>query len=382
MMTSGEMKVEMKEPTPIPSVPSFGIISADSSSIGNRTIKLPSAPHLLFTPGHIAQAQETDDSFYATLAGRLRAGTFAVDSYEPVRPLVTCCAEDKVVDIFRRMIKHNIFAVPVISETNRQWSGFIDMWDITRYVLDHFDTQRLGIEQSFWDLLNQEYKFQDKSVHELMRHPMHTDKQWHHVSSNYSLFTVCEAMVQERARCIPVLQSKQLRNLVNLITQSQVIHWLDHHIELIGAKAAKQLSQCPEMFKSVISVPNSDTAWSAFDLMGRMNISGVAVVNETGQLVENISVRDIKVISSDGSTFWRMQHSILQFTHKLDTDYTHKHQRPRQVVYVTPTATLQEVIHWLVLFHVHRVYIVDNHVDRKPIGVCSVRGVLQQCIYP
>jgi len=121
---------------------------------------------------------------------------------------------------------------------------------------------------------------------------------------------------------------------------------------------------------------------SAFDLMSNKRISGVAVVNEQGQLVENLSVRDVKVIGADASMFWRMQHTIMQFTHKLNLEYTHTHKHPRHIIYVTPSATIQDVIYWFVIFNVHRVYIVDNHVDRRPIGIASMRGIIRQCIIP
>jgi CBS domain-containing protein len=310
----------------------------------------------------------------------LHAGSFGVD-IDKASPLVMCSPDDLVVDVFRRMIDRNIFAVPVVSDETKDVVGMLDMWDIATYVMQHFGKERLGVEQSFWELVNQEYKFQEKRIHQLERH-RHSHHHHNHVSSTYSIFTVCEVMVHESVRIVPVIQSHQHPHLVNVITQSQVIRWLNSHRELIGAKSQKLICQCEEMFKPVVTVSAENSAMSAFELMSNKRISGVAVVNDSGQLVENVSVRDVKLIGADASMFWRMQQTVMQFTHKLNVEYLHKHKHPRHVIYVTPTATIQDVMYWFVIFNIHRVYIVDNHVDRRPIGIASMRGILQECITP
>ena len=41
---------------------------------------------------------------------------------------------------------------------------------------------------------------------------------------------------------------------------------------------------------------------------------------------------------------------------------------------------MRDVIVTLHKYDVHRVYIVNNHTDRKPEGVISLRDVLLECI--
>lgn len=90
----------------------------------------------------------------------------------------------------------------------------------------------------------------------------------------------------------------------------------------------------------------------------------------------NLSIRDLKLIGSDASMFWRLHQSVRNFLLKLKAEYESKHGRPRSVVYVLPKATLREVIDVLADHEIHRVYIVNSHRYKKPVGVISLRDIL------
>ena len=66
-------------------------------------------------------------------------------------------------------------------------------------------------------------------------------------------------------------------------------------------------------FKTVISVKEDDSAFTAFELMVEKDIQGVAVVDSDGRLVGNLSIRDLKIVGADMSMFWRLQQSVSNF---------------------------------------------------------------------
>jgi len=236
------------------------------------------------------------------------------------------------------------------------------------------------MEQSFWKLVDEEFSFQETTVEDLLKEPLRPRNEFHPLTRDYAAFSVLEVMANERVRRVPILDSYASRKLVNLITHSQVIHWLEGHFDLIGPKCRKRIGDCPEMFKTVTTVENKDTVIEAFELMVNKNISGVAVVDDDGRLINHISVRDLKLIGVDSGMFWRLQQSVRTFTHHLYTDYVRKYRHVRQIAYVTPEATIGEVIQCLIKHSFHRLYIVSSHEQRQPVGVCSLHDIIRQIL--
>jgi len=323
------------------------------------------------------------------MAGRLRTTTFDIEDVLPIHPIIVCSTQDKIMDVLRRMIEHNVIAVPVtipdaavpLNHHQHHWHGFIDMWDIARYVVQHFSKEKLGeTERSFWEFINEELVFHDKTVHDLMQHPIRAVNVFHPITAGHSAFSVCEIMAQEKIGRFPIVRSHHDRHVIRFITQKQVARWLDSNLHLIGSKRSKPLNNCAGLFQTVICVKYEDIAMEAFEIMVENNISGVAVVNDTGQLVNHISIGDLKLIGTDASMFWRLQQTVLHFTRQLAVEYSRKHQRARHVVYSTTSATIEDVSHCLVTYGYHRLYVVDNHIDLKPVGVCSLSDLIHQIV--
>jgi len=114
--------------------------------------------------------------------------------------------------------------------------------------------------------------------------------------------------------------------------------------------------------------------------MVKKDISGVAVVDDDGRLIDHISVRDLKLIGVDSGMFWRLQQSVRTFTHALYKDFVKGRHHVRSIVYVTSAATIEDVLNSLVKYKVHRVYIVDSDQDRRLVGVCSHDDIIHQII--
>jgi len=92
-------------------------------------------------------------------------------------------------------------------------------------------------------------------------------------------------------------------------------------------------------FKEVISIEEDAIAIDAFNLMVEQNISGVAIVDQTGKLKGALSLRDIKLISYDARLFWRLKQTIKNFLIKLKNEWETRHARPHRVVSVSRNAT-------------------------------------------
>ena len=153
----------------------------------------------------------------------------------------------------------------------------------------------------------------------------------------YSALAVVEALARERGlHRVPVIDSN--RRIVNLVTNSQVLKYLNDNIDLLGSVLIKTLDACGNRFLKPVSVqPQRDrgesngllpvgfrltallsfvfacpalvhppsfsfpvsltvdeetAAIDAFQLMVTKDVDGLAICNKEGRLRGNISLRD------------------------------------------------------------------------------------------
>lgn len=196
---------------------------------------------------------------------------------------------------------------------------------------------------------------------------------FHPVKGGYSLFYAIESLAKERdLHRLVVINDDGV--ILNLVTQSRVVEFLAKNMNNIGDKLDMPVGEFYN--QGVFSVKEDDMAIDAFKLMNANRISGVAIVDEEGKLKGNISNRDLKVISTDGSLFWRLFSKVKYF--RMHARKESDQALPRGTVTVTPQDTLRTVITKLIEDKIHRVYVIDQ--DRRPLGVISLRDVLLQII--
>jgi CBS-domain-containing membrane protein len=106
-----------------------------------------------------------------------------------------------------------------------------------------------------------------------------------------------------------------------------LIDFLWQNIEKIGSVADMKISDLFGVYpQEVFSVKPTDKAYHAFREMLVHRVSGLAVIDENGALVDNISFRDYKVLyasplscsflqrsHSDARTFWRLWDTVQDF---------------------------------------------------------------------
>jgi len=307
-----------------------------------------------------------------------KAEDFAIDKPKKDLPIFVCYKTDRVVDVWKGLVKHNFLSCPVVLKDEAKYYGFIDLVDIVKYIIQHFGPSNiLGKEKDFWDLVAEEKDFSTKTVNDVMTFPLTKRNPFHPVSEGYSALAVFEPLAREQAlHRVPVVDKD--RQIFNLVTQFQVLAFLKTNLAVLGDKKDKPLKLCQHMFKDVVSVTAESTAIDAFNLMVEKNITGVAVLDKDGRLHGALSLRDMKLISYDARLFWRLQQTINNFTLKLKAEWAAKHERPHAVVTAKGANTIGEVINLLADNKIHRIFIVDD--DRKPIGVASLKDLLLEIL--
>jgi len=286
---------------------------------------------------------------------------------------------DKVKDVFKGMIDHNFMSCPVLQKTKNKWYAFIDLADIVKFIITKFpDQSSLESETDIHALLERSKDFRECLVNEISKNPLGIRTPYHPITRGYSLFAAFEILAREPSlHRIPIVDNQ--RHLVSILTQSQLVEYTWRNIELLGtAKRVKMVGEMGYNLHEVVSIKTTDVTMQAFNLMIEKNITGVAVVNNHGQLVDQISLRDLKAVAPDGRLFARLYKPAEVFLNHLKTES--KFDRPKEVVFCTKNNTLEQVMRMLVHNHIHRVFVVDSEANKKPIGIITLRDVLLEVI--
>jgi len=106
---------------------------------------------------------------------------------------------DRVVDVFKGLVRYNFLSVPILQKTGRKYYGFLDMADIVHYVVESFGAGKLEATQDFWQLIDKEEEFREKTVKDVMKYPVAFRNRFHPVQNGYSLLAALEILARERA---------------------------------------------------------------------------------------------------------------------------------------------------------------------------------------
>jgi CBS-domain-containing membrane protein len=282
---------------------------------------------------------------------------------------------DKVIDVWKGLIAHNFLSVPVLQKTGSKYYGLLDLADIVLFVVKTFGS-KLNVDKNFWEMdISQEHFFQSRTVKDIMTYPLSRRNPFHPISKGYSLFSAVEALARQKGlHRVPVVDSN--RQLANILTQSQVLDFVAEHLNILGS--IKDLPAREMLSPDVLTIGEDELALGAFHKMVEHNISGLAVVDNQGKIVESISVRDLKAIQYDGRMFWRLNQKVKDFLMKIKKDREEKKKRPKDLVVGKLDEPLEQIIAKLHGNRVHRLFVVNE--QSKPVGVISLKDILLQII--
>jgi len=163
----------------------------------------------------------------------------------------------------------------------------------------------------------------------------------------------------------------------NILTQTDVIRFL-----------ISKLSEYPQIFdktvtelnlgeeKSIISVHKNTKTILALHLLNEKKVSAIAVVDDMGRIVANMSASDLKgrgvTDYGDGADpFGTLQLPVLAFLQ-------HGGMSIFPVGCCLKTTTFQFLLLKLMTMRVHRLWVVNS--ENKPISVISLTDIMQALI--
>eukprot|EP01114_Cavostelium_apophysatum_P007150 TRINITY_DN1893_c0_g1_i1.p1 TRINITY_DN1893_c0_g1~~TRINITY_DN1893_c0_g1_i1.p1 ORF type:complete len:338 (+),score=94.35 TRINITY_DN1893_c0_g1_i1:108-1121(+) len=303
--------------------------------------------------------------------------------------IISVKSTESLAHCFNTLSSARIHAVPIQNEQN-QFTNFVDVWDIVHYLFSTFSTEELrknqipkmmewhgefvrvlDEKQPIWDVPKvpeidpKVAEFRNKTVGTIEGQPFVS------VGTSSTLNDLLNVMATKRLHRVPVVDANG--SLERLVSQMDLIRWIDHNMDALGDVASQTVAQLSldsdrqDLFKASTSI----TALEAFKLINDKKISGVPVVDENDKIVGNISTSDLKVALSNTDEFLRLYQPVKDYLQVVKERDTHV---PDRRITCTSKTSFRELVHSFAGHHVHRIFVEDD--QQRLTGVVTLTDVL------
>uniref|UniRef100_A0A6B2LCU7 CBS domain-containing protein n=1 Tax=Arcella intermedia TaxID=1963864 RepID=A0A6B2LCU7_9EUKA len=255
--------------------------------------------------------------------------------------------------------KENILSIPVISEKETRFLGFVDVLDIASSVYHEW----LKVSSELNGDLFPDEKYFETPISELLNYSR-IDYPYF-VSTTDTIEKVIQLFrsprVAHRLHRVAVLDEN--KKMVDVLSQSDIIRFAAANITKFKSKKSKiaeelKIIRAPIMLKVDCSI--ADALLCVCNNM----ISGIALVDEQFQLIGNFSASDLRGI--DPSCFTFFSGSVLQFLSKQST--------PKPTKFMKEQSTLEEIVKEIASDNIHRIFVTSD--AGFPKGVISLIDII------
>lgn len=258
-----------------------------------------------------------------------------------------------------------------------KYTAFIDLFDILAYVVEVLN---LPIEPSEDWIISE--SFQNTSCLTLVGRSARSA--WMLIGEDTPLQAALNSLTEVHR--LAVVDS--VGNLTSILTQSRIAHWLASRSDwVLGEIASMTVDDFRLGYREVATINHNENAIngplvqvlfacclshpvSAFMKMYKLDVSGLAVVDDSDTVIGNISVSDLKEINYGANMFRRLYVSCGTFLNRKTEGYAIP-----KLVYANRSTTIKETLERFRDNRVRRVYIVTAGYHR-PLGVVTLTDVM------
>ena len=228
---------------------------------------------------------DKDDSGSAptTMAELLEQTTVADLKRGSSKPLVTLSAHDTVEKALVMLAEHDILAAPVLEHLGNSvvFLGFVDVLDLTGYVLHHSDHGEF-FSAPLKDCIN--FSHTDPAVRLAGSEVRRSVIDGCELLNLFSSQPVSELVRLMRKKRIHRVAIGDATGLSHVATQSDVVALFAGNLHLVEKKSLAEL----RLVRAVVSVMVDTTAAEAFRTLYDHRVSGLALLDDAGRISANI----------------------------------------------------------------------------------------------
>jgi len=168
------------------------------------------------------------------------------------------------------------------------------------------------------------------------------------------------------------------KRVVNILTQSMVISLFAQNLnQFPSIRYITVRRMIPLLSPNLVCCKENDLAVDAFQKIVDNNIRGLAVLNDGGILVDNISIRDLRAIGTSAESWYRLWSTVKDLKQAVRKEFTS--QTPNKVITVAPEDRFEDIIKRMDDGNIHRVYVAELNSSGEliPTHVITQRDILR-----
>lgn len=284
------------------------------------------------------------------------------------KELISVNTDTKIEEVAKIMKDRDILSVPVWDNAKHQYVGLLDVFEIMRFTAAGFFE-----ESVFKDDLFTKFEWSVETAGDLVAKSSRA-KRIAVMSATDPLKSAIRALsdVDHRALVHIPMDEKTFQPSYRMVSQMDVVRYIFKHIDdptfkNCTSKRIEEMGLVNPLGNAVISVTTQDRAATAFYRMFYNQVNAVAVVDEAGKLVANISASDLRGLSSATLPYLRLP--ALEFLKKMAEG-----KKPAHVLSCYSHELLSGVISKVVTANVHRVWVIN--AAQNPIGVVTLTDII------
>jgi len=276
-----------------------------------------------------------------------------------------------VADAIRRMARFNISSVPVTkSKKDNTILGFVDTLDFLAYLCKLLSKESGGkVEIDQQNLAAKTDTFKKTRISELV--DMSQRDPFKCMNGEESLSDAVEQYLKGIHR---IAITDDDGDLLGVVSQWTIANYLDTvpTDEIDWIPTLREPIRNSKFTSNVECVNWKESTLDCFIKMHNKKLSALAVIDDSGKLVGNLSASDLKGFQ----LFLKDFNDLLQPLSSFLSIVRKKQGREENfAVGVSQDTSVRDVVGKLNEEIIHRVYIVDN--DNKPIGIFSLTDLMQ-----
>jgi CBS domain-containing protein len=284
--------------------------------------------------------------------------------------LVTITGDVTVSEGLDLMREKKVISLPVLRETNGPFEGIIDMLDLVTYCSTKFTNVSVLAQESY----RQMEEFAAKPVRDLL--DISGRNAWVYISYKEILCKLFHLLTKHHR----VAVVNESYDVIGVITQSKLVEFLYKNRRLFPDTMHKRVDI---LQKPVESIHMKAFVIEGFRTIWEHGVSGLAVINDEGVLVGNLSATDLLKthVKPTGEMIHDLYQPIKQMLNIREDlkDRIMMADLPEcRAIAVTADDTLETSMKKCIDNGIHRVFIQDD--KRKPVGVISLGDVIHQFV--
>jgi CBS domain-containing protein len=282
-------------------------------------------------------------------------------------------SDTSALDCLRILQFERILCLPVMDiEYTDRIVGLIDVMDICSFVVTLYDRTK-GVEEEIHAVFSFDRVFtqilQGRKASEVMNYS--GINYCYPLKHTSSMKEVLNLICRNAAR-VPIVRYPSLmsctgttkQKLLRFITRTDILQFITLNFELFDNAFDVTIQDSGASTHDIFVVPTSKMAIDCFRYIASRRISAVAVINEEGILVDNLSAHDIRLIIDDP-----------QDTIQLPIGIFLGKRQVSGFVNCKPDQTMKHACNLMMESKSHRIWLVDD--NGVPVGVLSLSDIVR-----